>query len=293
MFRRGFVDKVTIKADVLRQQGGELFRLLPLRGLRVSGAEGDVGFLNALPANNWLTSLDLCANDLQDAALPIIASTATLPRLERLSLIFNFITDVGVRILCAQPFFARLHLLHCGGNPFDAREREALEAQFGKRVSFECERDEDHLYAFQDEGYYWYAGLSGEAIQVLMLTLDWSGMTVLLFDMEGNLLDVSRRRLGGHKDLPSEEANDVWLQGVKAWQQELGFQPGTIRVRKFALEEGEILDFPAYFCDPDYSPSERSRMIEVLQTVWLPDGQFEWTEGNSPWVNKRGEIVAT
>src|SRR5436305_312137 len=63
-FRRGFIDNVTVSAKTLIAHGEELFRLAPIQRFRLTGANGDIGFLSALPPWASITSLDLIANDL-------------------------------------------------------------------------------------------------------------------------------------------------------------------------------------------------------------------------------------
>src|SRR5262249_1103646 len=161
---RGFVEKIGLMAEDLEQQAAELFESLPARRLWVTELLGDVGCLSLIPADNKLTDLDLCGNALDADALRDLAGLSTLAQLRALGVLFTGIEDEDARPLCELPFFQRLSLLRCGGNPLSDATRQRLHEHFGHRVSFLAARDADHLYSIQNERF--ITGFGGDHTQI-------------------------------------------------------------------------------------------------------------------------------
>jgi uncharacterized protein (TIGR02996 family) len=75
-FRRGFVEDITLSADNFLQHGNELFRLAPLRRVRLLEAENRMSVLGASPLLGRLVGLDLRHTGGMDAeyARPLLRS---------------------------------------------------------------------------------------------------------------------------------------------------------------------------------------------------------------------------
>jgi uncharacterized protein (TIGR02996 family) len=159
-FHRGFLDKVGVTAATLQARAALLFASAPLRRLWVTELHGNLAPLHHIPEEHTLTSLDLCYNQITSAALEQLPNLPGLGRLRTLGLMFNEINDEGARLLREHPFFQRLSLIRCGANPIREAARQELQRHFGERISFVCERDDDHLYHFQDD----YAFTAGVAV---------------------------------------------------------------------------------------------------------------------------------
>jgi uncharacterized protein (TIGR02996 family) len=292
-FHRGFVDKVGVSADTLKRHARRLFALAPLRRLWVTGLHGDVAPLRRIPETNTLTALDLCYNQLTSAALEQLTTFPALARLKSLGLMFNQLDREGAKVLRTHPFFQGLSLIRCGANPIPSSVRGALRRHFGPRVSFECERDDDHLYAIQDD-YAFTAGFGKDDTQLLFRNRD-RGVRLAIFDHEGNLLEVQQL------NLPRERGSD-WRQqdarrdaAKQAWMEELGFRSATIRVKRFHFDDGEGINsfnwWREAFDDPDHPQGE----VREAVGHWLSDGQFEWkfSSGDNCWLDGNGEVTDT
>jgi uncharacterized protein (TIGR02996 family) len=281
-FRRGFLDRLTISARNLLEHAEALFRTAPIRRLRLTGAEGDSQFLTAFPSWVSLTSLDLIANGLPETLVSAIPATPALQGLSRLVLCFNALTDEVVAPLCKHPFYESLESLQLDGNYLTSKSRSDLEHRFGVCMPEGYEREPDHLYPFEANGWsYWLAGIGQGFTQALLVPLR-RGTETFLFDFEGNLLERQ------------ETADDL-----EEREKQLTITPATVYVNRFTTADGEILlDYPGHCIDcfrPEepYSEEDRQGALEFLREAWLPQGQFEFTAGNSPWINGKGEIVAT
>jgi uncharacterized protein (TIGR02996 family) len=288
-FRRGFIDKMTVSAKTLVEHGEELFRLAPIERFRLTGANGDISFLAALPARASITSLDLIANDLPADVLTAIADNPALRNLKRLVLCFNPIGQRGAELLCADSICPVLNEIQCGGNGLDRQTRERLEARFGARLSFDYTREDDYLYPFQANGWsYWRAGLGEDFTQILLLS-GRSDLETLLFDFEGNLIESQLSASDGAK----------WDDAFDYRAEQLKMKPAVVRVKRFDTADGEGLsDYEGYWFEDfdDFSLStveDRASRLQFLQAVWFREGQFKYTAGNGPWIDKTGENVAT
>src|SRR5262245_57965913 len=111
-------------------------------------------------------------------------------------------------------------------------------------------RDETHCYPIQPTAGYFDAGLTSDNRQVLM-GLCCPELVALLFDPQGNLLEVRRRHLeflrrsGVYVDGEPIEGRvriyDIYderiAERLQSWQQEMGFQPQLIKVKRFFLPD--------------------------------------------------------
>jgi uncharacterized protein (TIGR02996 family) len=291
-YHRGFLDKIGVSGNTLKNHAGRLFTSAPLRRLRVTGLGGNVAPLGHIPKRNTLTSLDLCCNRLSSAALEKLPSLAGLRGLRTVGLMFNRIDDAGARLLGEHPFFQGLSLIRCGANPIREAARQALQERLGERISFVCERDDDHLYAIRDD-YAFTAGFGADDTQLLFRTWE-PGIRLAIFDHEGNLLDVQRRDVPQEDGTPWEQQRSKREAAKQTWMEELGFQSATIRVKRFRFDDGEgIYGFNWWqeaFNDPDHPQPE----VRASVTDWLRNGQFEWNfGGDNCWLDGTGEVTDT
>jgi hypothetical protein len=289
-FERGFVDNVAIDARHLEEQAAALFSSMPLTRLWVVLMDVDMEDPDRLPIprENTLTSLDLTYNSMNSDWLSCLATTtfALLPRVQTLSLMFNHLDDECVPQLCEHPFYQQLSLIRCGANPISESGRERLRSHFGERVSFVCQRDDDHLYAMQDD--YLTVGFGPEETQLLIRA--WDGVQVAVFDHEGNLLDILSRDVPDWLDWETEKRERF----KQAWMRELGFASATIRFKRFKFKDREgVNDFNEYLpmgFDDWHNPDADAARGDVC--AWLLDGHYEWDYSRRRvWFNGEGKVV--
>ena len=292
-FIRGFVEKIDLSGEVMGAYSPDLFATTPVRRLGVTGLGGNLKVLERIPGNNSLTGLDLAGNELGLEALQRLARFRRLRGLRTLGLLFNAIDDAGARFLCESPFFQKLSLIRCGANPISEAARQELRAHFGDRVSFACERDDDHLYAFEDD-YGFMPGFVRDHRQVLMLA-GYTEARAAFFDHEGNLLDIQRRPISQDEGSSGDQRDAARRRAVEAWQKELRFESRTIKVKRFQFDEREgIRDFNWWrqaFDGPNHP--ERFHLIPAV-AGWLAEGKFEWNFGrDNCWLDRTGEVTDT
>lgn len=151
-FRRGFVEGVGIAATSLLSQAAGLFRAAPIRDLKVYGSVGlwtelagcvylarvhsldlennglgdpDLEALCRSPNLHSLTTLLLWSNRVGDSGVRALVK-ANLPRLNRVDLSGNQITDTGAMVLADSTFLGRLKLLDLSGNQINDSGAMAL-----------------------------------------------------------------------------------------------------------------------------------------------------------------------
>jgi uncharacterized protein (TIGR02996 family) len=115
-FRRGFVEAVTLDARAFLSSADELFRLAPVRRVRLSGVQRVLGELVASPTLELVDELDLCGNELGDAGANAVAHCPHLGRLRALDLGFNFVSDNGVASLAGSRRLPELRSLRLNDN---------------------------------------------------------------------------------------------------------------------------------------------------------------------------------
>jgi uncharacterized protein (TIGR02996 family) len=293
-YGRGFIDRAGVAACHLEDHAEHLFASVPLTRLWVTELIGNLAPLAEIPAGNNLAGLDLTCNDLTPEALEELATFQNFPRLRTLVLQCNALDDRCVPLLCEHPFFQRLALIRCGANPISEAGRGRLREELGERVSFVCERDEDHLYCLEagernDPGF--------GAGDVQLMFPGWSGgVRVVVFGHEGNLLEIRQREVPGRDTTVRHDS--AWQkkrsEAEKEWMEELGFEPATIKFKRFALDDGQrVNDFNWWqeaFDDWNHPQAEVRASVER----WLMDGQWEWDYGGDNfWVDGSGEVTDT
>ncbi|HEY7314123.1 MAG TPA: TIGR02996 domain-containing protein [Gemmataceae bacterium] len=292
-FCRGFVERVELMGGDLEEWAEQLFASTPVRRLWATDLGGAIDCLQAIPARNRLSDLDLNGNDLDTDALTNLARQTHLGGIRVLSLLFNRIDDDGARVLCTAPFFQNLSLLHCGANPLTAEARQMLQEHFGDRVSFALERDADHLYAFQDD-YAFVAGFGNDDTQLLFLASQ-TEVRLAIFDHAGNLLDIRRRAIP-QQEGDSWQQRDVRRQETRAeWLRELAFHSATIKVKRFRFDDVEgVYDFNWWAQAFDRPGDPEVENLRPSVERWLMKGQFEYNFGGANcWLDRSGEVTDT
>jgi hypothetical protein len=130
----------------------------------------------------------------------------------------------------------------------------------------------------------------------MLLLASHTEMEVAIFDHEGNLLDIKRRRIRQQEPSTYQERDTRRARARKAWLKKLGFQSATIKVKRFRFSKAEgISDFLPYgleaFNRPDQPEREHGhRAIER----WLADGQFVYDfGGGNCFLDQTGEVTDT
>jgi uncharacterized protein (TIGR02996 family) len=280
---RGFLEVMDCDPDSLAECGDEHFDTYPLRRLLVSDLRGKVDDLALIPADNHLIGLELIGNGLDLREVRKLAKFGQFDGLRELNLMFNSLHDSAVGILCKEPFFQRLSLLHLACNPFTERGRQRLRDYFGDRVSFTRERYPARLFAIQDDRI--RVGWCRDLTQLLMYGR-MEHPSVAFFDHAGNLLRIEQRSEAGQWAV-----RDAWLE-------EVGYQSATIKVKRFNFEpdRGGIYDFADGWCDVFDRPGnlEIRRARDWLEQ-WLAEDKFAWGRGAGDiWLDRKsGEVTDT
>lgn len=174
------------------------------------------------------------------------------------------------------------------------------------------QRDDRHLYRISThEPYCFHAGTSRDGRQVLIGLL-CPDLVALFFDSDGALLDLEKRPLdflrpsGVIVDGEAVEGQvgtfDIHDERIphhlRSWQNEIGFTPCTIAVRRFFVPElgVGIQDAPDHFAeilaDPNSSKDEKRDIRESMR-CWNANGQFVLWWGNDYWLNATGEVTSS
>jgi uncharacterized protein (TIGR02996 family) len=128
-FRRGFVEGLSLNARVFVERAPELFRLAPLRRLRLYQVGEVARELAATPELAGVRVLELCdywRTPLGAEGAKALASSPHLRRLEALDVYRNNVADAGLQALARAPWLAGLRLLNLRDNEVSAVGVRAL-----------------------------------------------------------------------------------------------------------------------------------------------------------------------
>jgi hypothetical protein len=186
----------------------------------------------------------------------------------------------------------------------EARDRIAGRAALplAERIDRLCERafeddDDDgdfdeapRLYPLQANTGYFDAGVTRDGRQVLMAAF-YPMTFAIYFASDGKFLEYVERPNATHAPNEAE---------LKRWQVELGFEPRTIRVEKFSIEDAGlgIENFAShdedFLDDPESEPDEGER-AERLQSIrrWIDKGSFVLYWGNDLWLDGTGRVTSS
>jgi hypothetical protein len=158
----------------------------------------------------------------------------------------------------------------------------------------------ERCYPIQShETYGFHAGVTPSDRQVLM-GLFCPDLVAFFFDPEGTLLSVEQRPVGFFQGVaPPYNIFDERIPAlIEGWQAEMGFQPATIKVKKFFSHQPYIgiEDYPSHYdevlCDPQECKEEKSDIRDSMR-LWDEDGQFVLQWGNDYWLDASGEVVSS
>lgn len=161
-------------------------------------------------------------------------------------------------------------------------------------------QDAERLYPINShESYGFFAGITSDNSQVLM-GLFCPNLVAFLFDSEGDLLSVEQHPVDFFQGitLPYNIYDEKIPTLIEGWQAEIGFQPATIKVKKFFSQQPYIgiEDYPSHFgeilSDPRECEEEKSDIRESMR-LWNEDGQFVLQWGNDYWLNGSGDVVSS
>jgi uncharacterized protein (TIGR02996 family) len=119
IFRRGFLEEVTVRASVFLEQAEALFRLAPLRRVCLRGAAPVLDSVVKVPQLALLEGLDLRGNILRDTDLAVLACCPYLQQCGTLVLRNNVLTAVGIEGLIRGSRLSSLRSLNLGLNLLD------------------------------------------------------------------------------------------------------------------------------------------------------------------------------
>jgi hypothetical protein len=142
-------------------------------------------------------------------------------------------------------------------------------------------------------------GLVSDRRQVVMGLL-CPYLVAVFFDPEGNLLGTQKRDLPFMREQqPPYNIYDKRVEDhLRRWQEEIGYSPKTIKVKRFMIPEGvgiedlpgeyqEVLDNPSQFEEgtkQDYAEWTR---------LWQATGQFVFWWAKDYWMSREGAVKAT
>jgi uncharacterized protein (TIGR02996 family) len=118
-FRRGFVEELSLAADVFLRRSGEIARTLPLLRLKLWGAGDCAEEVAAAPYLDGLASLsfvDYFISPLGERGASALARSPHLGRLHGLYLFNNNVGDGGAAALAEAPWLRGLSYLVLSGN---------------------------------------------------------------------------------------------------------------------------------------------------------------------------------
>jgi uncharacterized protein (TIGR02996 family) len=127
VFQRGFVERLTLRAETFLKEADRLLRRHPVWSVRLLGLRPALtAALAALPELEHLRELDLECNALGDEGAEALAGSPFLRRLQVLDLAFTGIQDRAAQALAASSHLARLRELRLQGNRIGRHGARAL-----------------------------------------------------------------------------------------------------------------------------------------------------------------------
>jgi uncharacterized protein (TIGR02996 family) len=127
VFRRGFIEEVTVSAAAFITHGRELFRHHPIRTVRLFFLSiVTLADFIALPYLDRVAALHLGDEELGDERVRTLAEKGRLTGLRLLDLANNGLTAASIQALVAAPHLGRLSTLVLNRNPLASRGVRAL-----------------------------------------------------------------------------------------------------------------------------------------------------------------------
>ena len=164
------------------------------------------------------------------------------------------------------------------------------------------------VFSIKNDGVDFFTGHCADGRQLVMGLLCPELVTVL-FDAEGNYLCSEERpwsaaaaKVAGHKppyDICNEPFQKLIAAELTEWQNELGYRPGTIRVKTFWADNHHVgIDqLPYHYRDletADWIPNEEERReMMASRDRWLADGDFVFWWAKDYFMSKEGDVTST
>lgn len=163
VFRRGFIEEVSLSVPQFVFHSKEMFRKAPIRVVHLTEARDDLKSLASCPqlgrtrhldlSNNpvresgmrslatspniaGLRGLNLSCTGLGDGGARAVAESPQLGQVEELYLSNNRISNSGGQALAQTPHLNRIRMLFLKDNYLDAHSEQALYRKYGSRVHF-------------------------------------------------------------------------------------------------------------------------------------------------------------
>jgi uncharacterized protein (TIGR02996 family) len=111
VFRRGFVEEVSLSTVNFLRHAGDLFELAPIHQVHLNAVRDRMADLAGCRHLARLTYLDLSNNHLRDHGIRILAQSSYVSGLEGLNLSSTCLGDVGLRALVGSPYLTNLREL--------------------------------------------------------------------------------------------------------------------------------------------------------------------------------------
>jgi hypothetical protein len=150
----------------------------------------------------------------------------------------------------------------------------------------------------KNNGSVYFAGISKNGEQVLM-GFQQPEIITLIFDKDGNLVEIQKRAVKGDSVSDPTDPQSSAFQEMTQWQNEIGFEPGTIRVLPFSVPELyiSVTDMPAHFEEfvknPEAFPSDQRKSLEKEITKWKKRRDFVLNWNEEYWLTKNGVLVSS
>ncbi len=121
-FHRGFLERITITAELFLKFGEKILNQYPIRRVRLLDAAPIFPELVRSPLLKKIHELDLCNSSLGNGGPNLLARCESLDQLEFLDLSFNNLSDEGLECLAKIPSLHQLRCLNLNDNSdFSAR----------------------------------------------------------------------------------------------------------------------------------------------------------------------------
>ena len=159
-------------------------------------------------------------------------------------------------------------------------------------------RDPSTVYLLQGDDVDWQTGFTTGGNQLLVVRM-FPDVLAIRFTHDGNVDQMISAP--GFPSTFSGFFSDQDEETLREWLNQVGFQPGLIRIRRFFFPEYHvgISDLPSYFQHILLNPAEHNQdeqafaQRELLR--WSKEGIFELSLGehNDLWIDKTGQVIAT
>lgn len=136
-----------------------------------------------------------------------------------------------------------------------------------------------------------YTGQIDETFQAIVSHYDDS-LVAVLFDMDGNLVEVREKSLAGVHPKDHETALESWVDELKLAIQSISIYKFFLSNYKIGIKELSSDD--EYFLNhqSEYSEDEQISYHQMIKD-WQDSGEFVFWYNNDFWCDKEGDIIAS